>query len=167
MIASGCLLAAGLSACGGAGAGDLEGATTDPMTIFDEAVGRFEQAPLAHLPTPFEEMPTLAAELGGPRLFVKRDDQTGLAFGGNKARKLDFILADAVAKGSDSVITWAGVQSNWARMTAAGSRRRSAGLSHGLELRVHVDPDGVAASRRDRRWAAHQRQHQCLGQCDD
>ena len=112
-----------LGSCGGAGAGDLEGDTTDPMTVFDDAVGRFEQAPLAHLPTPFEEMPTLAAELGGPRLFVKRDDQTGLAFGGNKARKLDFILADAVAKGSDSVITWAGVQSNWARMTAAGSRR--------------------------------------------
>lgn len=110
-------------ACGGAGAGNLEGDVADPMTIFDEAVSRFEQAPLAHLPTPFEEMPTLAAELGGPRLFVKRDDQTGLAFGGNKARKLDFILADAVAKGSDSVVTWAGVQSNWARMTAAGSRR--------------------------------------------
>ena len=123
MLAGGCLLAVSLSACGGAGAGDLEGDPTDPMTVFDDAVGRFEQAPLAHLPTPFEEMPTLAAELGGPRLFVKRDDQTGLAFGGNKARKLDFILADAVAKGSDSVITWAGVQSNWARMTAAGSRR--------------------------------------------
>ena len=112
-----------VAACGGAGAGDLKRDTGDPMTTFDQAVGRFEQAPLAHLPTPFEEMATLAAELGGPRLFVKRDDQTGLAFGGNKARKLDFILADALAKGSDSVITWAGVQSNWARMTAAGSRR--------------------------------------------
>ncbi len=119
-----CLLAGTLTACGGgAGAGDLEGDATDPMTVFDQAIARFEQAPLAHLPTPFEEMPTLAAELGGPRLFVKRDDQTGLALGGNKARKLDFILADAVAKGSDSVVTWAGVQSNWARMTAAGSRR--------------------------------------------
>ena len=115
--------AVALSACGGAGAGDLEGDATDAMTVFDAAIARFDQAPLAHLPTPFEEMPTLAAELGGPRLFVKRDDQTGLAFGGNKARKLDFILADAVAKGSDSVVTWAGVQSNWARMTAAGSRR--------------------------------------------
>ena len=111
------------ASCGGAGAGDVEGDPTDPMTVFDEALSHFERQPLAHLPTPFEEMPTLAAELGGPRLFVKRDDQTGLAFGGNKARKLDFILADAVAKGSDSVITWAGVQSNWARMTAAGSRR--------------------------------------------
>ena len=112
-----------LASCGGVGAGDLEGDTTDPMTVFDEALSQFERQPLAHLPTPFEEMATLAAELGGPRLFVKRDDQTGLAFGGNKARKLDFILADAVKKGSDSVITWAGVQSNWARMTAAGSRR--------------------------------------------
>ncbi len=130
-----------LGSCGGAGAGDLEGDTTDPMTVFDDAVGRFEQAPLAHLPTPFEEMPTLAAELGGPRLFVKRDDQTGLAFGGNKARKLDFILADAVAKGSDSVITWAGVQSNWARMTAAGSRR------------LGMDPILVLARREDQEVA--------------
>ena len=117
------LASGAISACGGVGAGDLEGDTTDPMTVFDEALSHFERQPLAHLPTPFEEMPTLAAELGGPRLFVKRDDQTGLAFGGNKARKLDFILADAIAKGSNSVITWAGVQSNWARMTAAGSRR--------------------------------------------
>ena len=123
LIAATGLLAAGCFACGGAGGGDLEGDANDPMTVFDEALARFERKPLAHLPTPFEELATLAAELGGPRLFVKRDDQTGLAFGGNKARKLDFILADAVAKGSDSVITWAGVQSNWARMTAAGSRR--------------------------------------------
>ncbi len=95
----------------------------DDLTMFDQAVASFERAPLAHLPTPFEEMAALSAEVGGPRLFVKRDDQTGLAFGGNKARKLDFILADALARGSQSVVTWAGVQSNWARMTAAGSRR--------------------------------------------
>ena len=123
LVAGAALATATVSACGGSDVGDPEGNTSDSMTVFDQAVSRFEQAPLAHLPTPFEEMPALAAELGGPRLFVKRDDQTGLAFGGNKARKLDFILADAVAKGSDSVITWAGVQSNWARMTAAGSRR--------------------------------------------
>ena len=123
LISTAVLLAGTLSACGGAGAGDLEGDAADPMTLFDEAVDRFERAPLSHLPTAFEEMAALSAELGGPRLFVKRDDQTGLAFGGNKARKLDFILADAVSKGSDTVITWAGVQSNWARMTAAGSRR--------------------------------------------
>ena len=49
----------------------------------------------AHLPTPVEEMPRLSATLGGPRIFVKRDDQTGLAFGGNKTRKLEFLVAEA------------------------------------------------------------------------
>ncbi len=95
----------------------------DPLAEFDRSVAAFSRVEIAHLPTPLEEMPALAAELGGPRLFVKREDLTGLAFGGNKARKLEFILADAVDKGSDSVLTWAGVQSNWARMTAAGARR--------------------------------------------
>ena len=123
LLAGAALVAIAVSSCGGAGAGDLATDPDDPMTLFDQALERFERVPLAHLPTPFEELPTLAAELGGPRLFVKRDDQTGLAFGGNKARKLDFILADAVASSSDSVVTWAGVQSNWARMTAAGARR--------------------------------------------
>jgi D-cysteine desulfhydrase family pyridoxal phosphate-dependent enzyme len=54
-------------------------------------------------------------------LIIKRDDQTGLAFGGNKARKLEFILADALEKGADSIVTWAGVQSNWCRQVAAGA----------------------------------------------
>ncbi len=90
---------------------------------FERALARFPRAGLTHLPTPLEEMPNLTAELQGPRLLVKRDDQTGLALGGNKARKLDFILADAKARGCDSVVTWAGLQSNWARMTAAGCRR--------------------------------------------
>jgi len=56
-------------------------------------------------------------------VFLKRDDQTGLAFGGNKARKLEFIMADAVAQGADSVVTWAGVQSNWCRQVAASAAR--------------------------------------------
>ncbi len=115
------LAAVALASCGGADAVDLE--ADDPMAAFDAAVSGYERAEVAHLPTPFEAMPSLAAELGGPSLFVKRDDQTGLAFGGNKARKLQFILADAARQQSDTVITWAGVQSNWARMTAAGSRR--------------------------------------------
>lgn len=115
--------AAALAACGTGGGGAGDPSEGDAMARFDRAVAGFERAPLAHLPTPLDEMPALAAELGGPRLFVKREDQTGLALGGNKARKLDFILADARARGSDRVITWAGVQSNWARMTAAGARR--------------------------------------------
>jgi D-cysteine desulfhydrase family pyridoxal phosphate-dependent enzyme len=68
-----------------------------------------------------EDLEVLTAELGGPRILIKRDDQTGLAFGGNKARKLDYILADAQAKGADVIITWAGLQSNWCRQTAAAA----------------------------------------------
>lgn len=83
---------------------------------------RVKRVEIAHLPTPLEEMTELAHAIGGPRLYIKRDDQTGLAFGGNKARKLDFIFADVVAKKSDVVVTWAGVQSNWARQTAAACR---------------------------------------------
>jgi len=59
----------------------------------------------------------------GLRLFFKRDDQTGLAFGGNKARKLEYIMADALSKQADTIITWAGVQSNWCRQTAAAANK--------------------------------------------
>lgn len=82
---------------------------------------RFPRAALAHLPTPLEEMESLSARLAGPRILMKRDDQTGLATGGNKARKLEYILADAQAKGADVVITWGSLQSNWCRQTAAGA----------------------------------------------
>jgi D-cysteine desulfhydrase family pyridoxal phosphate-dependent enzyme len=76
---------------------------------------------LAHLPTPIEVMPRLTARLGGPRLLVKRDDQTGLAFGGNKTRKLEFLLADAQANGAKTLITSGAVQSNHCRQTAAAA----------------------------------------------
>jgi D-cysteine desulfhydrase family pyridoxal phosphate-dependent enzyme len=66
-------------------------------------------------------MEAVSARLGGPRILVKRDDQTGLATGGNKARKLAFILADAQAKQADVIITWGSLQSNWCRQTAAGA----------------------------------------------
>jgi D-cysteine desulfhydrase family pyridoxal phosphate-dependent enzyme len=94
--------------------------SSEAANRLDELIKRkFERVQLAHLPTPLEEMKNLSEALGGPRLYVKRDDETGLAFGGNKARKLDFIFADVLAKKSDVVLTWAGVQSNWARQTAA------------------------------------------------
>jgi len=83
---------------------------------------KYERVPLAHLPTPFEAMASLSAATDAPPLYIKRDDQTGLAFGGNKARKLEFIFADVLAKRSDVIVTWAGVQSNWARQTAAAAR---------------------------------------------
>ena len=78
---------------------------------------------LATLPTPLEAMPRLGAHLGLPHLFVKRDDLTGLALGGNKARKLDLLCADAIAQGCDALVTGGGVQSNHARMTAAAASR--------------------------------------------
>jgi D-cysteine desulfhydrase family pyridoxal phosphate-dependent enzyme len=81
----------------------------------------FPRIPLAHLPTPLENAPRLGAAIGLPRLRVKRDDATGLAMGGNKARKLEYLLADAVAKGADVLFTTGGVQSNHARMTAAAA----------------------------------------------
>ncbi len=77
----------------------------------------------AHLPTPVEMLPRLSAELGGPRLMVKRDDLTGLAFGGNKVRKLEFLLAEAQAHGARTILTAGAVQSNHCRQTAAACAR--------------------------------------------
>ena len=89
--------------------------------------------PLAHLPTPIEPLRRLTEILHGPRLFVKRDDQTGLAGGGNKTRKLELVLADALAHGSDTLITVGAVQSNHCRQTAAAAAK--AGLRAILILR--------------------------------
>jgi len=84
-------------------------------------------AKISHLPTPIEEMPRLSAHLGGPRLLVKRDDQTGLAFGGNKTRKLDYLVAEALAHGAQTLITAGAIQSNHCRQTAAAARRSGLG----------------------------------------
>ncbi len=81
----------------------------------------------AHLPTPVEPLPRLSAMLGGPQLWIKRDDQTGLAFGGNKARKLEFLLADAQAHGARMLITRGAVQSNHCRQTAAAAAQHGFG----------------------------------------
>ncbi len=74
---------------------------------------------IANLPTPVEMMPNLSGRLGGPRLMIKRDDLTGVAFGGNKIRKLEFLLAEAQANGAKTLITTGAVQSNHCRQTAA------------------------------------------------
>jgi len=78
---------------------------------------------LAHLPTPLEPLPRLSAALGGPQLWIKRDDQTGLATGGNKARKLEFLVAEALAQGATTLITAGAPQSNHARQTAAAAAK--------------------------------------------
>ncbi|NLX10185.1 MAG: D-cysteine desulfhydrase family protein [Chloroflexi bacterium] len=103
------------------------------------ALERLPRVRLAHLPTPIEPLPNLSRALGGPELYIKRDDQTGLATGGNKARKLEFLLAQALAAGADVVITAGSTQSNHARQTAAGAAR--CGLECHLVLYA---PDGVA-----------------------
>ena len=77
----------------------------------------------AHLPTPIESMPRLTDFLGGPQLFVKRDDQTGLAFGGNKTRKLEFLVAEAREQGADMLISAGALQSNHCRQTAAAAAK--------------------------------------------
>ena len=90
---------------------------TDASEIL-ESIDRF---PLCVLPTPLQRAPRLEAALGtgSPRIWIKRDDLTGLAFGGNKARKLEYLIADAVAQQATIVVTEGNVQSNHARMTAA------------------------------------------------
>ena len=77
----------------------------------------------AHLPTPAEELPRLSKILDGPRLLIKRDDQTGLAFGGNKTRKLEFLVAEAQAQGAQMLISGGAIQSNHCRQTAAAAAR--------------------------------------------
>jgi D-cysteine desulfhydrase len=87
------------------------------------AVNPIPRLSLAHLPTPIEELPRLSSILGGPRVFVKRDDQTGLAFGGNKTRKLEFLVAEAQEQGARMLISAGAIQSNHCRQTAAAAAR--------------------------------------------
>ena len=77
----------------------------------------------AHLPTAIEELPRLSDHLAGPRILIKRDDQTGLAFGGNKTRKLEFLVAEAQAQGAQMLISAGAIQSNHCRQTAAAAAR--------------------------------------------
>src|SRR5437764_13587262 len=91
-----------------------------------------ERFPLAQLPTPIEELKSLSQELGGPQLLIKRDDQTGLALGGNKARKLEFLVGQALEEGDDTLVTTGAAQSNHCRQTAAAAAK--AGLKCELIL---------------------------------
>jgi D-cysteine desulfhydrase family pyridoxal phosphate-dependent enzyme len=91
------------------------------------------RTPMAFLPTPLHPLPRLSKHLGGPSLWTKRDDQTGLAFGGNKTRKLEYLVGEAVAQSADTLITTGAPQSNHARQTAAAAAH--AGLKCALVLR--------------------------------
>ncbi len=86
-------------------------------------LARFPRVHLAHLPTPLERMDRLSEALGGPEIWIKRDDCTGLSTGGNKTRKLEFLMAEAQVEGADLVMTQGATQSNHARQTAAFAAR--------------------------------------------
>lgn len=109
-----------------------------------EHLQRFPRVRLGHLPTPLEPMDRLSEALGGPRIWVKRDDATGLSTGGNKTRKLEYLLADALEKGADAIITQGATQSNHARQTAAGAAKLGLGCHILLEDRTgSADPQYI------------------------
>ena len=99
-------------------------------------LARFPRARFAHLPTPLEGAPRLGEALGGLNLFVKRDDATGLAGGGNKTRKLEFLVGEARARGADTLVTQGAIQSNHVRQTAAAAARMGMACEIILEART-------------------------------
>jgi 1-aminocyclopropane-1-carboxylate deaminase/D-cysteine desulfhydrase-like pyridoxal-dependent ACC family enzyme len=96
------------------------------------AISRLPRVTLAHLPTPLEEAPRLAQRVGAPRIFLKRDDCTGMLFGGNKTRHNEFLLADALRQKADMLVWGAGIQSNNCRQTAAACAKL------GLECHLYL-----------------------------
>ncbi|MFP5449541.1 MAG: D-cysteine desulfhydrase [Alphaproteobacteria bacterium] len=99
-------------------------------------LARFPRVRFAHLPTPLEAAPRLGEALGGLNLFIKRDDATGLAGGGNKTRKLEFLAGEAVAQGADTLVTQGAIQSNHVRQTAAAAARLGMACEIILEART-------------------------------
>ncbi|MCA6951490.1 D-cysteate sulfo-lyase [Pectobacterium polaris] len=99
-------------------------------------LARFPRLTLGHFPTPLEALPNLSAYLGGPTIYIKRDDATGLATGGNKTRKLEFLLADVQQQGADVIITQGATQSNHVRQTIAAAAKLGLKTKVLLEKRV-------------------------------
>ncbi|MBT8085793.1 MAG: D-cysteine desulfhydrase [Woeseia sp.] len=109
-------------------------------------LSRFPRVSLAHLPTPLEHLPRLSKHLGGPEIYVKRDDCTGLGTGGNKTRKLEFLMADAQQRKATAVITQGAVQSNHARQTAAAACKLGLRCVLVFEKRVDDAPESYRTS---------------------
>lgn len=125
-------------------------------------LSKFPRANLAHLPTPLELMPRLSEHLGGPDIYVKRDDCTGLASGGNKTRKLEFSMGEALAQGADTIITVGAVQSNHVRQTAAAACKLGLACEVMLEHRVQQPSDVYSNSGNvflDRIYGANLREY--------
>jgi len=104
-------------------------------------IENFKRVSLGHFPTPIEHLKSISDYLGGPQIFIKRDDCTGLATGGNKTRKLEFILADALDKNADIVVTVGAIQSNHARQTAAACAKLGLKCLIVLEERLKDAPE--------------------------
>lgn len=104
-------------------------------------LGRFPRVHFAHLPTPLEPLKNLSRELGGPTIWIKRDDCTGMSTGGNKTRKLEYLMAEAVEQGADVVLTQGATQSNHARQTAACAAKLGMACHILLEDRIGSDND--------------------------
>jgi len=102
---------------------------------------KFERIKLGHFPTPIEHLKNITKYLGGPNIFIKRDDCTGLATGGNKTRKLEFLIPDAIKNKAELVVTVGAVQSNHARQTAAACTIMGLKCLIILEQRVKDPPE--------------------------
>lgn len=109
-------------------------------------LSRFPRVRLAHLPTPLEHLPRLTAHLGGPEIWIKRDDCTGLSTGGNKTRKLEYLIGDAIAQGANMVLTQGATQSNHARQTAAAAAKFGLACHLLLEDRTGRTDDAYRAN---------------------
>lgn len=105
-------------------------------------LSRFPRVHLAHLPTPLERLDHFSKALDGPTIYLKRDDCTGLGTGGNKTRKLEFLIADALENNADVVVTQGAVQSNHARQTVAAATR------HGMQCEILLE-NRTESSERD------------------
>jgi 1-aminocyclopropane-1-carboxylate deaminase/D-cysteine desulfhydrase-like pyridoxal-dependent ACC family enzyme len=103
-----------------------------------DAAGKLPRFPLGHFPTPLEFAERFSKALGGPDIYIKRDDCTGLAFGGNKTRHNEFLIADALAQGADLIVWGAGIQSNNCRQTAAACAKA------GLDIHLLLGRGGPA-----------------------
>ena len=126
-------------------------ATAPEMTLslckdLSMALAHFPKVRLGHLPTPLEPMDRLSELLGGPRLWVKRDDCTGLSSGGNKTRKLEYLMAEAQAQGADTIITQGATQSNHARQTCAAAAKLGMGCHILLEDRTGSNDESYILS---------------------
>ena len=107
---------------------------------------QFPRIKLCQAPTPLELLPRLTAALGGPQIWMKRDDLTGMGLGGNKVRKLEFLAGEAMAQGADRLVTQGAVQSNHVRQTAAVAMKLGLGCTAILEHRIETNDPAYLAN---------------------